>query len=105
MGMGRSLRCVCSVVGRSGCPVHCAWDHLLFLQSRFPERFVDGVPNLDLPLFATREGEVVQKAAMVKSIVAAASFLGTPLEAPDGSERVSGHSLRVSGAQGLARLG
>ena len=24
---------------------------------------------------------------------------------PDGTERVSGHSLRVTGAQGLARLG
>ena len=27
------------------------------------------------------------------------------MSAPDGSERVTGHSLRVSGAQGLARLG
>ena len=33
------------------------------------------------------------------------SLLHVPLSTPDGSERVSGHSLRVTGAQGLARLG
>ena len=35
----------------------------------------------------------------------AASSLGVPLAAPDGSERISGHSLRVTGAQGLTNLG
>ena len=103
-GMGRSLCCCCGTVGRAGCPAHCLWDHLLYLEHAFPERFVQGVANWDL-LFPTSEGEVVPKPAMVKTIIAAAGFLKVPLEAPDGSERVSGHSLRVSGAQGLACMG
>ena len=105
MGMGRSLNCCCSTVGRAGCPAHCLWDHLLFLKHSFPEKFVHDVPNWDLPLFPKLDGGVVPKSAMVKTIVTAATFLSVPLEAPDGSERVSGHSLRVSGAQGLARMG
>ena len=41
---------------------------------------------------------------MVQTIEAAAHLLG--VEAPaDGSERVSGHSLRTTGAQGLIHLG
>ena len=35
----------------------------------------------------------------------AASLLGVELAAPDGSERVTGHSLRATGAQGLAAAG
>ena len=41
----------------------------------------------------------------MKTIVAAAVQLQIPLSAPDGSARISGHSLRVSGAQGLTRIG
>merc|ERR1712051_1097219 len=33
------------------------------------------------------------------------SQLGQPLASMDGSSRVSGHTLRVTGAQGLTRLG
>ena len=71
----------------------------------FPGRFVDGAPDRDLPSFPTSEGETVEKEAMVNTIVAAAGLLGAPLSTADGSTRVSGHSLRVTGAQGLARLG
>ena len=42
---------------------------------------------------------------MTATIRAAALHLGSDLVSPDGTERVSGHSLRVTGAQGLARLG
>ena len=42
---------------------------------------------------------------MVATIVDAARRLRVPLESPDQSARVSGHSLRVTGAQGLARAG
>ena len=105
LGSARSLSCACASVGRPGCPVHCMWDHLCFLAQRFPDRFADGMPNWDLPLFPSASGDVVPKAEMAKTIEFAASELGVPLAAPDGSERISGHSLRVSGAQGLARLG
>ena len=42
---------------------------------------------------------------MTSAIVQAATFLGVELAAPDLSERVSGHSLRATGAQGLAAAG
>ena len=41
---------------------------------------------------------------MVATIVRAARLLGV-VDSADGSERVTGHSLRPTGAQGLARLG
>ena len=47
----------------------------------------------------------MSKSAMVATIQRAASFQGIPLRAPDGSEHVSGHTLRVTGAQGLAQRG
>ena len=47
----------------------------------------------------------MSKQAMVRTIEHAALELGIALAAPDGCERVSGHSLRVTGAQGLARKG
>ena len=49
-------------------------------------------------------GEVVQKAAMVSTIIHGARLLGIQ-DAADGSERVTGHSLRPTGAQGLIALG
>ena len=42
---------------------------------------------------------------MLRTIEEAAVKLRVPLAAPDRSERVTGHSLRVTGAQGLARRG
>ena len=42
---------------------------------------------------------------MCSTIEVAARCLDVPLAAPDGSERISGHSLRVTGAQGLINLG
>ena len=41
---------------------------------------------------------------MTETIVTAARALGVR-DAPDGAERVSGHSLRCTGAQGLIRRG
>ena len=57
------------------------------------------------PLFPTAAGKVVSKNAMQDNILEAARLLGVPHAAPDGSERVSGHSLRVTGAQGLVLRG
>ena len=42
---------------------------------------------------------------MAATIVEAARRLGVTLAVPDGSAKVSGHSLRATGAQGLARAG
>ena len=62
-------------------------------------------PILGTAFIPTRTRVVVSKQAMVRTIERAAINLSIPLAAPDGCERVSGHSLRVSGAQGLARMG
>ena len=58
-----------------------------------------------LPLFPTARGTACSKEAMSATILHAAELLGVELVAPDGSERVSGHSLRATGAQGLAAAG
>ena len=42
---------------------------------------------------------------MTEILIAAAQMLKVPLESSSGLERISGHSLRTTGAQGLARLG
>ena len=84
----------CAIVGQ-----------LARLRRLFPDRWDGEVPHLDLPLFPTESGEVVTKEKMTETIIRAAEMLGVPLASPDGSARVSGHSLRVAGAQGLARAG
>ena len=58
-----------------------------------------------MPLFPGLTGEPCPKTGFVQTIVAAASQLDVPVTSPDGASRISGHSLRVSGAQGLTRMG
>jgi hypothetical protein len=48
---------------------------------------------------------LVEKDKMVLTILEAAKSLGVAVASPDGSVRVSGHSLRVTGAQGLTHRG
>ena len=42
---------------------------------------------------------------MADTIIEAGRLLGVPRSSPDGSERITGHSLRVTGAQGLVMRG
>ena len=42
---------------------------------------------------------------MAATIRQAALTLGSPLSSPDGTEQITGHTLRATGAQGLARAG
>ena len=58
-----------------------------------------------LPLFPTWRGTAPSKLSVVSTILAAAGRLGVPLAAPAESTRISGHTLRATGAQGLTRLG
>ena len=87
------------------CPTHAAWDQLLALESRFEERWISGVPTISLPMFPDAEGKVVSKAAVVETFRWAATLLGVPHVSSDGAERLTGHSLRHTGAQGLAKMG
>ena len=87
----------------------------MILEERFPSCFANkarGDPSTPpvctdelLPLFPTTDGQVCGKAEVSETIIQAAKFLEIPLESPDHSERVSGHSLWSTGAQGLARAG
>ena len=63
------------------------------------------MPTGRLPLFPQMNGTACVKTAFVATIAAAAVRLDVPLQSTDGSTRVSGHSLRVAGAQGLSRMG
>ena len=96
---------VACMASLASCPWHAAHLQLKRLRVMFPGRFEGEVPNLDLPLFPDARGHVVSKEAMTQTIRLAAEKLGVRLDAADGSARVSGHSLRVTGAQGLARAG
>ena len=104
-GVFRSHACLCTGTPRPACPVHAAWDQRLILQHRFGGSYVQGQPPRDLPMFPDTAGKATTKKAFTETIRWAASFLRVPLTSRDGTQRVSGHSLRPTGAQGLARLG
>ena len=112
LGVGRSHACCCASlppwreVNEGACPAHLIFEQMGFLKDRFPGRFTaEGLPDWELPLFPTAGGTVVGKEAMTRTIELSATALGVDLAAPDGSERISGHSLRVTGAQGLLAYG
>ena len=104
-GVARSHGCNCDGSPGASCPYHAVERQLDRLRRLFPERWSDEGPHADLPLFPTADGEAVAKERMVATILAAAKKLQVPLTSADRSARVSGHSLRVTGAQGLARAG
>ena len=103
-GTSRSHRCHCLDRACVLCPAHAVIDQILLLCRSFPDRFGEGGPSLDLPLFPSASGLPVDKGPMVATIIHAARHLGV-VDLPDGSLRVSGHSLRPTGAQGLIALG
>ena len=103
-GTSRAHICRCQEVMAVDCPVHAVLSQWFWLRSAFPERFTEGVPDLDLPLFPTMRGEVVSKPAFVSTIIYAGRYLGVG-DSPDGTVRLTGHSLRPTGAQGLIEMG
>ena len=105
-GVERTHRCACSD-GRfsPGCPVCAMRDHLSFLRKAFPKAVQGSTFSKDFPLFPTESGGVCSKESITETLPAAADLLEVPQSSADGSEVISGHTLRVTGAQGLARLG
>ena len=87
------------------CPAHAVASQARWLKSAFPERFAGGWPDLDLPLFPDERGQACTKQAVTATIQHAARLLGLEAHGPAGEVRWTGHSLRVTGAQGLARAG
>ena len=104
LGASRAHRCWCGAHASPACPAHALGDQLLWLAREHGDRLRDPVEVLSLPLFPDALGGVVEKQAMVATILVAARLLRVEPPA-DGSERVSGHSLRSTGAQGLIRAG
>ena len=106
MGSARTHYCRCgSAAPLPDCVVHAMADQKAFLQRQFPSRWVSGVPDVDLPLFPGLDGMAPSKADFVRAFQDAALRMGCSIVSPDGSRAVTGHSLRVGGAQGLARRG
>ena len=104
-GVARAHGCSCISAAPASCPYHAVVAQLDRLRRLFPDRWSAAGPSYDLPLFPAADGTTVTKDKMVATIVDAARRLRVPLEAPDQSARISGHSLRVTGAQGLAKAG
>ena len=96
-GVSRAHGCSCDGAPRFDCPAHAAWDQATMIKQVFGE--VSG----DFPFFPNEFGQHCTKESMAASFVAAAEHLGVPTESASG--RITGHSLRATGAQGLAAAG
>ena len=106
LGVRRAHACICGGSRpRADCPVHSAWDQRLLLAKMFPSMHQEGAASMALPLFPTARGTAPTKRAMTETIVMAARLLGVPLSSADGMNRITGHTLRPTGAQGLAKMG
>ena len=79
-GAARSHACLClGGQRRVDCPAHAALLHLRVLREHFPERFLRGPPDADLPFFAQPSGEAPSKKGFVETIQRAAREQGIPL--------------------------
>ena len=106
VGVQRTHTCICRDGAiRPFCPAHAAWDQLLCLKRWFPDRFVDGVASADLAFFPTSAGSPCTKDGFTQTILRAAVLLDLPQRSALDNERVTGHSMRATGAQFLARAG
>ena len=105
VGCVRIWGCICDADAvRDDCVYHAAAQHL---QVVFEVLEVEpGDPLVEsLPLFPDVHGKTVAKAAVAALVEQLAELVQEPLLNAAGQRRFSGHSLRVSGAQWLGRLG
>ena len=86
------------------CPYHLFYAHLRAYVKKFRRRFdQNGFALRGFPLFPDEAGEVCTKAGVTDTIRTAARLMGQRLVDPGGLFLHSGHALRVTGAQALAR--
>ena len=91
---------------RALCPFHQLLDHMAILRRTFPKRFDNnGWARPGFPLFPDSSGRVCTKEGVAATIRRAAALLGQPTHDPGGLALHTGHALRVTGAQALARAG
>ena len=105
LGALRTHGCACSSPRSAGCVFHALRSQHARLRRLFPTRWRDDNFDDNLPLFPDLEGQTVSKEAMVETILMAARKLQVETTSADQSARISGHSLRMTGAQGFARWG
>ena len=96
-GTTRSHGCSCQEVPLPTCPAHAAWEQTSRLKAKFGARY------LELPFFPDLRGGVCSKEAVAATLTEAAVKLGVDFENENG--KVTGHTMRVTGAQGLAAGG
>lgn len=102
IGCSRSWGCICEGGAAECCVFHALQEHV---------RHIDGLFGTDLagfagrPLFPNSAGETCSKDSVVKAVEHLALELKQDLVDELGYRRFGGHSLRVSGAQWLARVG
>ena len=96
-GVSRSHGCMCEDKPSPSCPGHAAWAQASLLKRLFPHG------NEEMPFFPTVDGKVCTKDAMASTLTMAAESLGVPAETATG--KITGHTLRVTGAQGMAAAG
>ena len=101
LGKYRSWDCVCENVADEPCAFHALQSHCQLLDDMFKSR----QSETPLPLFPDIEGNTSEKEGEVRLIEYSASRLGLDTRSPIGTRLFGGHSLRVSGAQWLARSG
>ena len=105
-GVQRTHTCICQGGAiRPFCPAHAAWDQMICLRRWFPDRFADDAASADLPFFPTSAGSPCTKEGFTRTISQAAVLLDLPQQSAVDNERVTGHSMRATGAQFLARAG
>ena len=91
---------------RALCPFHQLLDHMTFMRRQYPNRFDRlGWPVAGYPLFPDEAGRVCTKEGVAATIRRAAYLLGQPTHDSGGLVLHTGHALRVTGAQALARAG
>ena len=100
VGKVRTWERVCGPVGNKPCAFHALKVHCEHLDDMFKERPVEDA----LPLFPTSSGATAKKEKVVRLIELVAISLGLPVVSVEGRRIYGGHSLRVSGAQWMARM-
>ena len=106
VGVRRTHTCICrNGATRPFCPAHVAWDQLIILKRLHPRHFAGDSLVTDLPFFPAEGGEPCTKDGFTQTIVKAAQLLEMPTASDLDNVRVTGHSMRPTGAQFLARAG
>ena len=103
-GVSRVWGCLCSSPGVP-CPYHLATAVLDHIYAQSDYQCLTTMQAGDLPFVRTMEGTSPSKQSMLRTIELLAARAGLPLTSPDGLRLFGGHSLRVTGAQALARWG